>query len=662
MAEILYYIFIYPFYLTGHLLAALFFNHSLNYWLLVLIPYCAYILILILPFLLAISKLPPPQRNMPLSPSEKVCFFGCCLGIFLLSGIMVPSNLFISDPRHFVSSLLFVIFVQSIGVFLFLPFAIFYLLNNICRRMMVMFAAAALFIAVLNVSSINHYGQISPFFNFMDNLRNFLPSWFLYVNFIFCFIIVSTVAFLFYKKQTKTILHILAIILISIIIMLTVNFCQIIQIQSHNIPAPAFKDLSPQIHLSKNGKNVFIFMMDRAINSFLPMIFEENPSLKEEYTGFTYYPNTLSFYGHTLLGLPPILGGYEYSPVQLHNRPEKNADKYNEAVLMLPTLFKQQGFQTTVIDVPWTDFLDISNGQVFNSHGIGYLKFKGRYNQLFQQQYPKVSSIIDKNKQRQKYNALLYTFVIAAPAVFKEFIYDNAKYLSKDPYNPVPPELIDNYSVMYFLPQITDFTAQTNTFTFMDNMLPHAESLLEMPGYTFTGNLVLQEDIQTKNQTQYSYHTNMASLQLIATFIKYLKTNGVYDNTRIIIVADHGYDATVNSNYDDFFNRNVMSFNPLLFVKDFNAYGPYKTDYTFMTNADVPLLALKDITQNPVNPFTHKQLSADYKKDGIIIYTNHKRWNPKHFPGNKILDKNPQLMKVKDNIFDQNNFVLDYKL
>lgn len=41
-----------------------------------------------------------------------------------------------------------------------------------------------------------------------------------------------------------------------------------------------------------------------------------------------------------------------------------------------------------------------------------------------------------------------------------------------------------------------------------------------------------------------------------------------------------------------------------LLVKDFYAHGPVKEDMTFMTNADTPYLATKDIVAGAKNPFT----------------------------------------------------------
>ena len=60
-----------------------------------------------------------------------------------------------------------------------------------------------------------------------------------------------------------------------------------------------------------------------------------------------------------------------------------------------------------------------------------------------------------------------------------------------------------------------------------------------------------------------------------------------------------------------------MAYMPLLMVKDFGATG-FTTDYTFMTNADTPTLAMKDLIENPVNPATGNPVTDDEKTQGDI--------------------------------------------
>ena len=66
-----------------------------------------------------------------------------------------------------------------------------------------------------------------------------------------------------------------------------------------------------------------------------------------------------------------------------------------------------------------------------------------------------------------------------------------------------------------------------------------------------------------------------------------------------------------------------MYYNPLLLVKDFGSEGELTTNETFMTNADVPMIAFKDLRE-PVNPMTGKLMTDEVKQraEQRIFYTD----------------------------------------
>ena len=57
-------------------------------------------------------------------------------------------------------------------------------------------------------------------------------------------------------------------------------------------------------------------------------------------------------------------------------------------------------------------------------------------------------------------------------------------------------------------------------------------------------------------------------------------------------------------------------------VKDFNSTG-FSTSDSFMTNADVPSLALEGIMDNAVNPYTGKTINQEAKHSLQYVTTSH---------------------------------------
>lgn len=85
--------------------------------------------------------------------------------------------------------------------------------------------------------------------------------------------------------------------------------------------------------------------------------------------------------------------------------------------------------------------------------------------------------------------------------------------------------------------------------------------------------------------TEYIYIVYSAFKQLIK-WIDYLKVNGIYDNTRIIIVSDHG--GYYHSSRSD---SGMEGYNPVLMFKDFNNRGKLNISNDFMTHSDTRYLA-----------------------------------------------------------------------
>lgn len=208
----------------------------------------------------------------------------------------------------------------------------------------------------------------------------------------------------------------------------------------------------------------------------------------------------------------------------------------------------------------------------------------------------------------------------------------------------------------------------------MSNSTTHEVQLLQTPDYTpsyyvdnttydmlhsdrFTYNGVtanVTEPFQMKH-----YHINMGALLRMGEWFDYMRENGVYDNTRIIIVADHGapdlcsFDDMV-IDFDGSSNdiKDVLDYNPLLLVKDFNSKG-FKTDMSFMTNADTPTIALKGIVSNPVNPFTGKPINSDAKQGEQHLILS-ELWDIEENNGNVF--EPAQWYSVHDNLFDLSNW------
>lgn len=232
---------------------------------------------------------------------------------------------------------------------------------------------------------------------------------------------------------------------------------------------------------------------------------------------------------------------------------------------------------------------------------------------------------------------------------------------------------LNEYNTLCNMSHMTDVVEdKNNTFLFMFNDVTHNPVLLKEPEYmpkfeidntqydarhsnrfTVEGKTIKMETIVQMSH----YQTNMAALLRIGEWLDFLRENKVYDNTRIIIVSDHGYtnhhidELTFDDGTDIY--KNIEGYYPLLLVKDFNATG-FTTSEEFMTNADVPTLATQEIIENPINPFTGKEINNEEKTAHEQMVILSEDWDVSINNGNTFLPA--RWASISDNLWDKDNW------
>lgn len=418
---------------------------------------------------------------------------------------------------------------------------------------------------------------------------------------------------------------------------------------------------------SRNGRNVIVFMLDRAIGGYAPYIFDEKPELMESYQGFVYYPNTISFGAYTNSGTPGLFGGYEYTPAEINKRDtEKLRDKHDEALKLMPVLFTQNDFRVTVCDPPYAGYKQVPDLSIYREYPeVNAYNLSGRFTARYN------ASLRSNIGERQKHNFIFYSLFRSVPLFMKGIMYNNGRYLVNDEmsYSYYSYEFIDQYAVLDALPSLTSVSDDdSGSFLMLQNSTTHEPVSLSPPDYLVDGEKVsksfkyedrtLDDRTMTfNNQGDWNHYcVNMAVYLEIADWLDYLKEEDVYDNTRIIIVSDHGRNL---GQFKDMIHPDGLDVEfvwPLLMVKDFDGNQPFSTDLSFMTNADVPTLAFRDIIENPVNPFTGNAINDEMKRNGNLCVLISENWSIDKNNGTTFVDDNVQWWSVHDNIFDMKNW------
>lgn len=388
-------------------------------------------------------------------------------------------------------------------------------------------------------------------------------------------------------------------------------------------------NLETLVTFSTQANNTVIIMLDRAISGYIPYIMEERPELREQFEDFIYFPNVISFGKGTVISTPSLFGGYEYTPEQMIiDNGQTIVEKHNDALRVLPVLFDENGFDVTVCDPPFAGLRWIPDLSIYDDYpNINTSITKGSYSQMYTNEEP------ETNIRRRERSIFCYSVFKCIPVGIQSVFYDSGFYWSSDSGNAT---FINQYSTLCCLPEITGVSDKENgTFFMIDNDTTHEPCELQLPEYTPTrhiDNAGLEQGIRTLSDgsavtidARFHYHVNMAAILKLGEWLGYMKESGIYDNTRIIIVSDHGaslglFDELIVDVDGERFD--AESYNPLLLYKDINESGvhhEFATSNDFRSLADVPFLAANGMVMEPINPFTGTELRELKNGESVSI-------------------------------------------
>ena len=616
------------------------------------------------------------QENGHSGKKQNVFFFlgGAFLSLFI--GAYVPLTVISSSPVEFLAEtygpldLVANVLSVSIGFFIILAGVFYFLSDSRGKRAINTVYFVLALVSVSDFLLFNRdFGTLSilmvfdktPAFSVTDMLLGALST-----------VIAAFAGVILMRKKPAIAKYVYAVLLSVVLVLSVMDAVKVRSEISHTqIDKEDAADYGKVLHLSRDGDNVILIMLDRGISCFIPYIFNEKPELYDSFTDFIYYPNTVSFGSVTIFGSPSLFGGYEYTPWAMDQRADtKLADKHNEALSVLPVLFSESGYEVTVCDPPLAGYQWIPDLSIYDGYdGISAYALNNAYTNY-------AVGDDDYLKRLEPVNSrciFFYSLMKVIPVPVQRILYDDGRYWNAS--NLADPNFLGNYSELYMLPEITEIDESGDRFLMIQNSLPHEPATLSLPDYVLSadgsglrdpkyrtdaeGNTIdLSSEISLSH-----YHVNMASVLFLASWFDYLKENGVYDNTRIIICSDHGHHlghvGTVDLGNGKSFD--LENYNPLLLFKDFNTDGNadrLKVDYTFMTQADCPTLAVEGLLEDPVNPFTGNAIDNSEKSSGPQKIAISSQWHLEQQDGNEFELGNGFWVLVHDNIFDRTNWEL----
>ena len=617
------------------------------------------------------------------SKNITMIFITSCSILFILTGILIPSLLLANSPLEFTEKISGVFYnpvnsiyssgLQAFSFFIFIPLVVYFLFSDRIKKYLAVISLSAASGALVNLFVFpGSYGVMSPRFTFDTSLSLVAESNEILLNVFSLIIIFAVLVSIIKLKKYKILINVLAVVLISVssysvynIFTVNSEFNRIVKLETERESKLENQKNEKIFNFSKTGKNVFVMMLDRAMAGLMASILDHNPEFYEDLSGFTWYPNSLSFNGHTVLGVPGIWGGYEYTPVEMNKRDDMLLkDKHNESLLMMPRFFLEQDYEVNVTDPSIANYSWIPDLTIYQDYPeIDTDILAGKFSEEWIEKNINAGKSGVNNNLKAILNEYLMNFSVfrIMPNFTRKRLYDGSRWLKPFKVN-LPVKFINQYSVLEKLPELTGFDSEKNTFNSTGNETVHEEFILQVfAKEEFNSTKIDSSKVKLPFDDKYTldhFYTQIGALKVLCRWFDFLKENNAYDNTKIIIVADHGRDiadpAFADFSEDEKERNEYTFYHPLLLVKDFNSRENLKISDEFMTNADVPSIATSHI-KDARNPFTGKLINNNYKIDGVDIVTIHS-WRQERHRKYKFNFTEKDIIRVRDNLFDKNNW------
>jgi hypothetical protein len=380
------------------------------------------------------------------------------------------------------------------------------------------------------------------------------------------------------------------------------------------------------IRFSQARPNVLVIFLDRFMGSYVESALARRPQLATELSGFTWYPRTVAAGANSIVGVNPMFGGYDYTPDEINARGGSLRDKSVEAYSILPYNFSKKGYRANVLNPRGLGFTMKGDCSFLDMPGV----YCGHIPAAVTRRAAAAMDFELGNLSRSNYTDLLVLLgsMRAAPYGLKETVRNHGTWRPFLDHSAATT--FAQWAELRALPGLTDTNAPESNYNVVSNILPHepvylGESCTPLPKQFAVSGIELRRRGHMNLTSLQHQNAAECSLIIVAEYLRHLQEAGVYDNTTVVLVSDHGVAApdvkdrsarAVAGGTDT--NLYVRS-RSLLMVKRRGATGPLQTSEEFLPNAEVPRIVCEDIG-GCVNPYLdNKPIAVLGRNDPWIV-------------------------------------------
>lgn len=404
-------------------------------------------------------------------------------------------------------------------------------------------------------------------------------KWQMLVNlFVWAAIILVPVIFCYFSRDIwKSFVSIVSLVLVAMQVFGAVYLVikSAYQINS-NISDDGYFECSEQFKVSKN-KNTIVFLLDRMDKKYMDELLKRDPELCEKLSGFTYYKNFTGSYSRTFPSVAYLLSGVKYD----YDIPSAEYMKKAMSESNFFGALQAAGYESRLYtDTQYvTGSVESFNGTVKNAKST---EGKAKPMKI-------LSAMLNLSAYRYSPEAMKPYFHIYTDNIAQKYIFgnkDGSIYTVDD-------------AEFYAAFRKKGITTEDNAGSFVFYHLQGAHDPFTM---NEKGEAVTLDYL---NYEESMYKQIRGNFKMILSYIKQLKAAGVYDNTTIIITADHGRTGTAPS-LEEATGENYGERVLTLLIKEAGAdtKQPLKT-------------SMKQVCQANLHKTFLRSMGVNYEDDGV---------------------------------------------
>ena len=284
---------------------------------------------------------------------------------------------------------------------------------------------------------------------------------------------------------------------------------------------------------SQTGHNVVVVMLDAFAGRHLDRIIQENPSLQNQYRGFTWYREALASGPSTLTSLPSIICGEACTPWELNKETNLTlAEKINRGFANTLNRFGDR-YDAVLYERNWTERNRLSK---YTDHQPLLIRNIG---ESYIRRYTAQNNLkIDRGNSDSFLIAV--SLFNSVPWSLKNFIYKDGRWIERlmgESTAALVYNLYRDLALFELLPEVSNTQSTKNTFKFIDSELSH------YPWFTEPGScrLLDHETPGTRSDgiPEGQIAAEVCSLSTLGRWFDWMRQKNIFNNTTIVVVSDH---------------------------------------------------------------------------------------------------------------------------